>query len=63
MNIYKFIVRIFDMNISFQLGFGFGFGFCKQSNINIHYRNPVAYKVKKNMLNYLVDEINKNKKI
>jgi len=32
-------------------------------NVNIHYRKPVAYKVKKEYVKFLVDEINKNKTI
>jgi transposase len=35
----------------------------KEGNVNIHYRNPVAYKVKKEYVKLLVDEINKNKTI
>ena len=35
----------------------------KEGNINIHYRKPVAYKVKKEYVKLLVDEINKNKTI
>ena len=34
-----------------------------EGNINIHYRKPVAYKVKKEYVKFLVDEINKNMKI
>jgi len=34
-----------------------------ESNINIHYRKPVSYKVKKEYVKLLVDEINKNKTI
>ena len=34
-----------------------------EGNVNIHYRNPVAYKVKKEYVKLLVDEINKNKTI
>ena|SRR5210317_1675100 len=32
-----------------------------EGNVNIHYRKPVAYKVKKEYVKLLVDEINKNK--
>ena len=32
-------------------------------NVDIHYRKPVAYKVKKEYVKFLVDEINKNKTI
>ena len=35
----------------------------KDGNVDIHYRKPVAYKVKKESVNLLVDEINKNKTI
>jgi len=35
----------------------------KEGNVNIHYRKPVAYKVKKEYVKLLVDEINKNKTI
>jgi transposase len=35
----------------------------KDGNVDIHYRKPVAYKVKKKYVNFLVDEINKNKTI
>ena len=35
----------------------------KDGNVNIHYRKPVAYKVKKEYVKLLVDEINKNKTI
>ena len=34
-----------------------------EGNINIYYRKPVAYKVKKEYVKFLVDEINKNKTI
>jgi transposase-like protein len=34
-----------------------------EGNVNIHYRKPVAYKVKKEYVKFLVDEINKNMKI
>jgi hypothetical protein len=34
-----------------------------EGNFNIHYRKPVAYKVKKEYVKLLVDEINKNKTI
>ena len=32
-------------------------------SVNIHYRKPVAYKVKKEYVKFIVDEINKNKTI
>jgi hypothetical protein len=32
-----------------------------EGNVNIHYRKPIAYKVKKEYVKFLVDEINKNK--
>lgn len=32
-----------------------------EGNVNIHYRKPVAYKVKEEYVRFLVDEINKNK--
>ena len=35
----------------------------KERNVDIHYRKPVAYKVKKEYVKFLVDEINKNKTI
>jgi transposase len=35
----------------------------KEGNVDIHYRKPVAYKVKKEYVSYLLDEINKNKTI
>jgi len=35
----------------------------RDGNVNIHYRKPVAYKVKKEYVKFLVDEINKNKTI
>ena len=35
----------------------------KEGNVNKHYRKPVAYKVKKEYVKLLVDEINKNKTI
>jgi transposase len=35
----------------------------KEGNVNKHYRKPVAYKVKKEYVKVLVDEINKNKTI
>ena len=35
----------------------------KEGNVDIHYRKPVAYKVKKEYVKFLVDEINKNKTI
>jgi hypothetical protein len=34
-----------------------------EGNVNIHFRKPVAYKVKKEYVKLLVDEINKNKTI
>ena len=34
-----------------------------EGNVNIHYIKPVAYKVKKEYVKLLVDEINKNKTI
>ena len=34
-----------------------------EGNVNIHYRKQVAYKVKKEYVKFLVDEINKNKTI
>ena len=34
-----------------------------EGNVNIHHRKPVAYKVKKEYVKLLVDEINKNKTI
>ena len=34
-----------------------------EGNVDIHYRNPVAYKVKKEYVKFLLDEINKNKTI
>ncbi len=34
-----------------------------EGNVDIHYRKPVAYKVKKEYVKFLVDEINKNKTI
>ena len=34
-----------------------------EGNVNIHYRKPLAYKVKKEYVKLLVDEINKNKTI
>lgn len=34
-----------------------------EGNVNIHYRKPVAYKVKKEYVKSLVDEINNNKTI
>jgi len=34
-----------------------------EGNVNIHYRKPIAYKVKKEYVKFLVDEINKNMKI
>ena len=33
----------------------------KEGNVNKHYRKPIAYKVKKEYVKLLVDEINKNK--
>jgi len=35
----------------------------KDGNVDIHYRKPVAYKVKKEYVKFIVDEINKNKTI
>jgi transposase len=35
----------------------------KEGNVNKHYRKPVAYKVKKEYVKLLIDEINKNKTI
>ena len=35
----------------------------KEGNVNIHYRKPVAYKVKKEYVKFLLDEIKKNKTI
>ena len=35
----------------------------KDGNVNIHYRKPIAYKVKKEYVKLLLDEINKNKTI
>jgi transposase len=35
----------------------------KEDNVDIHYRKPVAYKVKKEYVKFLLDEINKNKTI
>jgi transposase len=35
----------------------------KDGNVDIHYRKPVAYKVKKEYVKFLVEEINKNKTI
>ena len=35
----------------------------KEGNVYIHYRKPVAYKVKKEYVKFLLDEINKNKTI
>jgi len=37
--------------------------YTKEGNINIHYRKPVAYKVKKEYVKFLLDEIKKNKTI
>jgi transposase len=37
--------------------------YTNEGNVNIHYRKPVAYKVKKEYVKLLVDEINKNKTI
>ena len=34
-----------------------------EGNVDIHYRKPVAYKVKKEYVKFLLDEINKNKTI
>jgi transposase len=35
----------------------------KDGNVNIHYRKPIAYKVKKEYVKLLLDEIKKNKTI
>ena len=35
----------------------------KDGNVNIHYRTPVAYKVKKEYVKFLLNEIKKNKTI
>ena len=35
----------------------------KEGNVNIHHRTPVAYKVKKEYVKFLLDEIKKNKTI
>jgi len=35
----------------------------KEGNVNIHYRKPIAYKVKKKYVKFLLDEIKKNKTI
>ena len=35
----------------------------KEGNVNIHYRKPIAYKVKKEYVKFLLDEIKKNKTI
>jgi len=35
----------------------------KEGNVDIHYRNPVAYKVKREHVRFLLDEIKKNKTI
>jgi transposase len=35
----------------------------KDGNVDIHYRKPIAYKIKKEYVKFLVDEINKNKTI
>lgn len=35
----------------------------KDGNVDIHYRKPVAYKVKKEYVKFLVDEINKIKQL
>ena len=35
----------------------------KEGNVNIHYRKPIAYKVKKEYVKFLLNEINKNKTI
>ena len=40
-----------------------GWKYKNEGNVNIHYRKPVAYKVKKEYVKFLVDEINKNKTI
>lgn len=35
----------------------------KEGNVNIHYRKPIAYKVKNEYVKFLLDEIKKNKTI
>ena len=35
----------------------------KEGNVGIHYRDPVAYKVKREHVRFLLDEIKKNKTI
>jgi len=35
----------------------------KEGNVNIHYLDPVAYKVKKEYVRFLLDEIKKNKRL
>ena len=35
----------------------------KDGNVNIHYRKPIAYKVKKEYVKFLLDDIKKNKTI
>ena len=35
----------------------------KEGNVNKHYRKPIAYKVKKEYVKFLIDEIKKNKTI
>ena len=35
----------------------------KEGNVNIHYRKPIAYKVKKEYVKFVLDEIKKNKTI
>lgn len=32
-------------------------------NVNIHYRKPIAYKIKKKYVDFLLQELNKNKTI
>ena len=33
----------------------------KEENINKHYKKPITYKVKKEYIKFLLDEIKKNK--
>jgi hypothetical protein len=35
----------------------------KDGNVDIHYRKPVSYKVKKEYVKFIVDEINKIKQL
>ena len=35
----------------------------KEGKVDIHYRNPIAYKVKREHVRFLLDEIKKNKTI